>query len=40
MEVGNITKAASFKSVPHLSLKDAQLLFFVTVRFKGTLMQI
>ena len=40
MEVGNITKAASFKSFLHLSLKDAQLLLFVAVLFKGTLTQI
>ena len=30
MEIGNITKAASFKSFLHLSLKEAHLLFFVT----------
>ena len=37
---GNITKASSFKSFLHLSLKDAQLVFLMTVLFKGTLMQI
>ena len=40
MEVGNITKAATVKSFLYLSLKDSRLLFFVTVLFKGTLMQI
>ena len=33
MEVGNITKAATFKSFHHLSYKNTQLLFFVTVLF-------
>ena len=33
MELGNITKAATFKSFPHLSYKNIQLLFFVTVLF-------
>ena len=33
MEVGNITKAATFKSFFHLSYKNTQLLFFVTVLF-------
>ena len=33
MEVGNITKAATFKSFLHLSYKNTQLLFFVTVLF-------
>ena len=37
---GNITKSASFKSFLHLSLKDAQLLFLVTVLIRGILMQI
>ena len=27
MEVGNITKASTFKSFPHLSYKNTQLLF-------------
>ena len=31
MEVGNITEAASFKSLPHLSHKNTKLLFCVTV---------
>ena len=31
MKVGNITKAATFKSFFHLSYKNTQLLFFVTV---------
>ena len=33
IEVGNITKAATFKSFLHLSYKNTQLLFFVTVLF-------
>ena len=33
MEVGNITKAAYFKSFLHLSYKNTQLLLFVTVFF-------
>ena len=33
MEVGNITKPATFKSFLHLSYKNAQLLFLVTVLF-------
>ena len=33
MEVGNITKAATFKSFLHLSYKNIKLLFFVTVLF-------
>ena len=33
MEVGNVTKAATFKSFLHLSYKITQLLFFVTVLF-------
>ena len=33
MEVGNITKAATFKSFLHLSYKNKQLVFFVTVLF-------
>ena len=33
MEVGNITKAAAFKSFLHLSYKNTQILFFVTVLF-------
>ena len=33
MEVGNITKAATFKSFRHLCYKNTQLLFFVTVLF-------
>ena len=33
MEVGNITKAATFKSFLHLSCKNTQLLFLVTARF-------
>ena len=33
MEVGNITKAATFKSFFHLSYKNTQLLFFATVFF-------
>ena len=31
MEVGNVTKAATFKGFLHLSYKNLQLLFFVTV---------
>ena len=31
MEVGNVTKAATFKGFLHLSYKNPQLLFFVTV---------
>ena len=31
MEVGNITKATTFKSFLHLSYKNTQLIFFVTV---------
>ena len=33
MKVGNITKAATFKSFLHLSYKNTQLLFFVIVVF-------
>ena len=33
MEVGNITKAAPFKSFLHLSYKNTKLLYFVTVIF-------
>ena len=33
MEVGNITKAATFKNFLHLSHKNTQLLFFVTMLF-------
>ena len=33
MEVGNIAKAATFKSFLPLSYKSTQLLFFVTVLF-------
>ena len=33
MEVGNVTKAATFKNFLHLSYKNTQLLFFVTVLF-------
>ena len=33
MEVGNITKAATFKSFLHPSYKNTQLLFLVTVLF-------
>ena len=33
MEVGNITKAASFESVLHLSYKNTQLPFLWTVLF-------
>ena len=33
MEVGNISKAATFESFFHLSYKNTQLLFFVTVLF-------
>ena len=33
MEVGNITKTATFKSFLHVSYKNTQLLFFVTVLF-------
>ena len=33
MEVGNITKAANFKSFLHLSYKNIKLLYFVTVLF-------
>ena len=33
MEVGNITKAATFKKFLHLSYKNTQLLFCVTVLF-------
>ena len=33
MEVGNTTKAAIFKRFLHLSYKNTQLIFFVTVFF-------
>ena len=33
MDVGNITKAATFKSFYDLNYKNTQLLFFVTVLF-------
>ena len=33
MEVGNLTKAATFKSFFHLSYKNTQLLFSVAVLF-------
>ena len=33
MKVGNITKAANFKSFLHLSYKNIKLLYFVTVLF-------
>ena len=33
IEVRNITKAATFKSFLHLSYKNTQLLYFVTVLF-------
>ena len=33
MEVGNITKAATFKSFLHLSYKNTKLFYFVTVLF-------
>ena len=33
MEVGNITKAATFKSFLHLSYKNKQLVLFVIVFF-------
>ena len=33
MEVGNISEAATFESFFHLSYKNTQLLFFVTVLF-------
>ena len=33
MEVGNITKAATFTGFLNLSYKNTQLLFFVTVLF-------
>ena len=33
MEVGNITKAATFKSFLYLSYKNTKLLYFVTVLF-------
>ena len=33
MEVGNITKAPTFKSFLHLSHKNTKLLYFVTVLF-------
>ena len=33
MEVVNITKAATFKSFLHLSYKNTELLYFVTVLF-------
>ena len=33
MEVGNITKAGTFKSFLHLSYKNTQLLFLWTVLF-------
>ena len=39
-EVGNITKAATFKSFPHLSYKNTQLLFFETVLFNIFMRQI
>ena len=31
METGNVTKAATFKNVPHQSYKNVNLRFFVTV---------
>ena len=31
MEIGNVTKAAPFKSFLHKSYKNTQLIFFVTV---------
>ena len=33
MEVGNITKAATFKNLLHLNRKNTKLLSFVTVLF-------
>ena len=33
MEVGNITKAITFKSFLHLSYKNTKLFYFVTVLF-------
>ena len=33
MEVGNITKASTFKSFNHLNYKNTQLLFFATGLF-------
>ena len=33
MEVGNIAKATTFESFPHLSYKNTQLLFFVATLF-------
>ena len=33
MEVGNITKAATFKSFLHLSYKNTKLFYLVTVLF-------
>ena len=33
MEVGNIIKAATFKSFLHLSYKNTKLLYFVTALF-------
>ena len=33
MEIGNITKAATFKSFLRLSYKNTKLLYFVTVLF-------
>ena len=40
MKLGNITKAATFKSFLHLCYKKTQLLFFVTVLFNISLRQI
>ena len=39
MEVRNIKKAATFKSFPHLSYKNTQLLFFVAVLFNISMRQ-
>ena len=33
MEIGNVTKAATFKSSLYQSYKNTQLLFFVTMLF-------
>ena len=40
MEVGNITKAATFKSFLRLSYKNTKLLYFMTVIFNIFMRQI
>ena len=39
MEVGNITKAANFKSSLHLGYKNTQILFLWTVLFNTVMRQ-